>query len=254
MMGCLNRQSEVNTPISEPKGYTLKPSRGALECMVNSEIGAVLAVMRRNVRWGFRYAAEDDQLEYSLIQSFTELRKKIFLWRHEWNSVDPLLYLQPFLDVIQSDETGAPITGVALSSVYKFLTLGIIESANMNVDKALHQIVDAVTSCRFEVTDPASEEVVLMKILQVLLACMKSKASANLTNHHVCNIVNTCFRLVHQASAKSELLQRIARHTMHELVRCIFFHLPDIESKVCAGPEVTEILVLFTFFSSPCIG
>ncbi|OIT26917.1 PREDICTED: ARF guanine-nucleotide exchange factor GNOM-like [Nicotiana attenuata] len=237
MMGCLNQQSEVNTPMSEPKGYTLKPSRGALECMVNSEIGAVLAVMRRNVRWGFRYAAEDDQLEYSLIQSFTELRKKIFSWRHEWNSVDPLLYLQPFLDVIQSDETGAPITGVALSSVYKFLTLGIIESANMNVDKALHQIVDAVTSCRFEVTDPASEEVVLMKILQVLLACMKSKASANLTNHHVCNIVNTCFRLVHQASAKSELLQRIARHTMHELVRCIFFHLPDIESRVFAGPE-----------------
>ncbi|KAJ8546039.1 hypothetical protein K7X08_018622 [Anisodus acutangulus] len=237
-MGCLNQQSEVNTPISGPKVYPIKPSRGALECMVNSEIGAVLAVMRRNVRWGFRYAAEDDQLEYSLIQSFKELRKTMFSWRHEWNSVDPLLYLQPFLDVIQSDETGAPITGVALSSVYKFLTLGIIESADMNVDKALHQIVDAVTSCRFEVTDPASEEVVLMKILQILLACMKSKASKHLTNHHVCNIVNTCFRLVHQASAKSELLQRIARHTMHELVRCIFFHLPDIESSVRAGPEI----------------
>ena len=38
-----------------------------------------------------------------------------------------------------------------------------------HVDVAMHMIVDAVTSCRFEVTDPASEEVVLMEILQVML-------------------------------------------------------------------------------------
>ncbi|PHU25414.1 hypothetical protein BC332_03746 [Capsicum chinense] len=249
MMGCLNQPSEVNTRFSEPKDCTLKPFKGDLACMVNSEIGAVLAVMRRNVRWGFRYAADDDHLEHPLIHSFKELRKSIFSWQHHWNKVDPLLYLRPFLDVIQSDETGAPITGVALSSVYKFLTLEIIDSAIMNVEKSLHQIVETVTSCRFEVTDPASEEVVLMKILQVLLACMKSKASANLSNHHVCNIVNTCFRLVHQASAKSELLQRIARHTMHELVRHIFSHLPNIDSKahefdqqsrLCADPEAGE--------------
>lgn len=230
-MGCLNQHIEMNGVCSEPKGGTLKPSRGALACMVNSEIGAVLAVMRRNVRWGVHYAGNDDQLEHSLIQSFKGLRKNIFLWQHQWNTIDPMLYLQPFLDVIQSDETGAPITGVALSSIYKFLSLEILDSTTKNVDKALHQIVDAVTSCCFEVTDSASEEVVLMKILQVLLACMKSKASVYLGDHHVCNIVNTCFRLVHQASAKSELLQRIARHTMHELVRCIFSHLPDIESK-----------------------
>jgi hypothetical protein len=31
----------------------------------------------------------------------------------------------------------------------------------------MHFIVDAVTGCKFEVTDPASEEVVLLKILQV---------------------------------------------------------------------------------------
>nr|GMC59447.1 ARF guanine-nucleotide exchange factor GNOM-like [Ipomoea batatas] len=230
-MGCLNKHIEMNGVCSEPKGGTLKPSRGALACMVNSEIGAVLAVMRRNVRWGVHYGANDDQLEHSLIQSFKELRKNIFSWQHQWNTIDPIAYLQPFLDVIQSDETGAPITGVALSSIYKFLSLEILDSTTKNVDKALHRIVDAVTSCRFEVTDSASEEVALMKILQVLLACMKSKASVYLGDHHVCNIVNTCFRLVHQASAKSELLQRIARHTMHELVRCIFSHLPDIESR-----------------------
>lgn len=229
-MNLLNQQNEVNGLVEQPN-CSVKLSGGALACMVSSEIGAVLAVMRRNVRWGVHYASDDEQIEHSLITSFKELRKKIFSWQNRWHTIDPVLYLQPFLEVIKSDETGAPITGVALSSVYKILNLQIIDSETVNVDNALHLIVDAVTSCRFEVTDPASEEVVLMKILQVLLACMKSKASVNLNNHHVCSIVNTCFRIVHQASSKSELLQRISRHTMHELVRCIFLHLPDLDDR-----------------------
>ncbi|XP_010528362.1 PREDICTED: ARF guanine-nucleotide exchange factor GNL1-like [Tarenaya hassleriana] len=205
-----------------------KSSKGALAFMINSEIGVVLAVMRRNVRWGVRYISDDDQLEHSLIHSLKELRKQIFSWQNNWQSVDPRLYIQPFLDVIKSDETGAPITGVALSSVHKILTLDVLTLDTVNVGEAIHLIVDAVKSCRFEVTDPASEEVVLMKILQVLLACVKSKASCRLSNLDVCTIVNSCLSVVHQSSSKSELLQRIARHTMHELVRCIFSQLPYI--------------------------
>ncbi|KAL6982190.1 hypothetical protein U1Q18_023803 [Sarracenia purpurea var. burkii] len=198
--------------------------------MINSEIGAVLAVMRRNVRWGGRYVSGDDQLEHSLIQSLKALRKQIFSWQHPWHTINPAVYLQPFLDVIRSDETGAPITGVALSSVHKILTLDVIDLNSVNVEDAMHLVVDAVTSCRFEVTDPASEEVVLMKILQALLACVKSKASILLSNQHVCTIVNTCFRVVHQAGTNGELLQRIARHTMHELIRCIFSHLQNVNN------------------------
>ncbi|XP_047314747.1 ARF guanine-nucleotide exchange factor GNOM-like [Impatiens glandulifera] len=226
-----NKQSKVYPSIRMPNGNSPQPLRGGgLACMINSEIGAVLAVMRRNVRWGVRYMADDDHLEHPLIISLKELRKMIFSWQHQWDNISPVLYLQPFLDVIQSDETGAPITGVALSSVYKILSFDFLDINTLKVDEALSKIVDAVTSCRFEVTDPASEEVVLMKILQVLLACIKCNASSKLTNQHVCNIVNTCFHVVHQASSKGELLQRTSRHTMHELVRCIFSYLPSIEN------------------------
>lgn len=254
-MGHLNPQVSSRSLNGELKESQFRHSRTAIACMINSEIGAVLAVMRRNVRWGVRYVGEDDQLEHSLIHSLKELRKQIFLWQHDWHNIDPAVYLQPFLDVIQSDETGAPITGVALSSVYKILTLDILDLNTLNVKDAMHLIVDAVTSCRFEVTDPASEEVVLMKILQVLLACTKSKASVKLSNQHVCNIVNTCFRVVHQATSKGELLQRIARHTMHELVRCIFSHLPDIGNAGDALANGTmylvskQVMILGSYFS-----
>ncbi|XP_017430266.1 ARF guanine-nucleotide exchange factor GNOM isoform X1 [Vigna angularis] len=227
----LQTQTGINA-IEEASGQcdAEYPDKTTVACMINAEIGAVLAVMRRNVRWGVHYMSDDDQLEHSLVQSLKALRKQIFSWQNQWHVINPALYLQPFLDVIQSDETGAPITGVALSSVYKILTLDVIDQNTVNVGDAMHLVVDAVTSCRFEVTDPGSEEVVLMKILQVLLACVKSKASMMLSNQHICTIVNTCFRIVHQAGTKSELLQRIARYTMHELVRCIFSHLQDIDN------------------------
>ncbi|XP_014496105.1 ARF guanine-nucleotide exchange factor GNOM isoform X1 [Vigna radiata var. radiata] len=209
------------------------PNKTAIACMINAEISAVLAVMRRNVRWGIHYISDDDQSEHYLVQSLKTLRRQIFSWKNQWRAINPALYLQPFLDVIRSDETSAPITGVALSSVYKILTLDVIDKHTVNVGDTMHLVVDSVTSCRFEVTDPGSEEVVLMKILQVLLACVKGKASVMLSNQHVCTIVNTCFRIVHQAGTKGELFQRIARYTMHELVRSIFSHLQNIDNTKC---------------------
>ena len=253
-MGRLRLQSSINAIEEEPEDCeATSANKAAMGSMINSEIGAVLAVMRRNVRWGGRYASGEDQLEHSLIQSLKNLRRQVFSWQHDWQSVNPSLYLQPFLDVIRSDETGAPITGVALSSVYKILTLDVLDMNTVSVDDAMHLVVDAVTSCRFEVTDPASEEVVLTKILQVLLACMKSKASVMLSNQHVCTIVNTCFRVVHQAGTKGELLQRMARHTMHEIVRCIFSHLPDVDnterSLIKGGGSIKNEVIIFVSLS-----
>ncbi|KAE9598777.1 hypothetical protein Lal_00022621 [Lupinus albus] len=233
-MGRLKLQPGINDAIEEePEECDVtgpNSNNSTLACMINSEIGAVLAVMRRNVRWGGRYMSGDDQLEHSLIQSLKALRRQIFSWHHQWNAINPALYLQPFLDVIRSDEAGAAITSVALSSVYKILTLDVIDHNTVSVEDAMHLVVDSVTSCRFEVPNGSSEEVVLTKILQVLLACMKNKASVMISNQHVCNIVNTCFRIVHQAGTKSELLQQIARYTLHELIRCIFSHLQDVDS------------------------
>ncbi|KAG6534119.1 ARF guanine-nucleotide exchange factor GNOM-like [Zingiber officinale] len=210
-------------------------ARADLACVICSEVSAVLAVMRRNVRWGGRYAsaADDHIIEHSLILSLKLLRRQVFSCgdgRRPWSTIDPSVYIRPFVDIVRSDETGAPITSVALSSLYKILTLDFLDPASgTGVADAMHLVVEAVTSCRFEVTDSASEEAVLMKILQVLHAIMRSRASAVLSNQHVCTIVNTCYRVVHQAATKGELLQRFSRHIMHELVRCIFSHLADVQ-------------------------
>ena len=40
--------------------------------------------------------------------------------------IDANVYLGPFLEVIRSEDTAGPITGVALSSINKFLCYGLI--------------------------------------------------------------------------------------------------------------------------------
>ena len=58
------------------------PNKTVVVCLINAEICAVLAVMRRNVRWAVLYTSDNVQLEHPLIQSLKALRSIIFLWKN----------------------------------------------------------------------------------------------------------------------------------------------------------------------------
>ena len=40
--------------------------------------------------------------------------------------MDPNVFLSPFLEVIRSEDTSGPITGIALTSLSKFLSYGLV--------------------------------------------------------------------------------------------------------------------------------
>lgn len=44
----------------------------------------------------------------------------------ELSDVEPNVFLRPFLEVVRSEDTTGPITGLALTSVNKFLSYGLI--------------------------------------------------------------------------------------------------------------------------------
>jgi brefeldin A-resistance guanine nucleotide exchange factor 1 len=83
------------------------------------------------------------------------------------NEIDPSTYLAPFLEVIKSEETSGPVTGMALTSVNKFISYGLIGINNETTANCVQQIADSITHARFVGTDSANDEVVLMKILHV---------------------------------------------------------------------------------------
>ncbi|KAH6800784.1 GNOM-like 2 [Perilla frutescens var. hirtella] len=203
-----------------------------LSCMLNSEVGALLAVIRRppESNPGF-YHHPEDTCDASILQSLKSLRDLLFNPQQEWRTIDPSIYMSPFLDVIQSDDIPASATAVALQSVLKIIRLGIFDEKTHGAKDVINSAVNAITSCRLEKTNPITEDSVMMRILQTLTAIMRHRASVLLTDHSACTVVNTCFQVVQQTANRVDLLQRCARYTMHELIQIIFSRLPDIEVK-----------------------
>lgn len=59
------------------------------------------------------------------------------------------------------------MTGMALTSVDKFISYGLIKVSSETAATCVQQIADSITHARFVGTDSSSDEVVLMKILHV---------------------------------------------------------------------------------------
>lgn len=197
-----------------------------VSCMLSTEVGALLAVIRRPVDPN---ATDVTIADTHVIVALKNLRSLIFQPHGEWHTIDPVLYITPFINVIQSDEIPAPATALAISAVLKIIRLNIFDEKTPGAGDAIHAVVHGITNCRLERTDPVSEDAVLMRILQVLLAVMRSRVSAFLTDHAVTTVINTCFQVVQHSACRGDMLQKNTRHTMHELVQIIFIKLPEIK-------------------------
>ncbi|TRY65559.1 hypothetical protein DNTS_024060, partial [Danionella cerebrum] len=162
----------------------------------------------------------------------------------ELSDVEPNVFLRPFLEVVRSEDTTGPITGLALTSVNKFLSYGLIgKYANHEgAAECIENMADAVTHARFVGTDPASDEVVLMKILQVLRTLLLTPVGAHLTNESVCEIMQSCFRICFEMRL-SELLRKSAEHTLVDMVQLLFSRLPQFkeEAKSYLGTNMKKL-------------
>lgn len=183
-----------------------------LSCMLNSEVGALLAVIRRPSDLSDQYLSAEEPIDSSILHSLKSLRALIFNPQQEWRTIDPSVYLSPFLDVIQSDDVPAMATGVALSALLRMLRLGIFDEKTPGARDAINSVVIGIVNCRLGKTNSTAEDVILMRILQILSNAMKHRASVLLTDHAVCTVVNTCFQVVQQAATRGHLLQRNARY------------------------------------------
>ena len=115
-------------PHEDARGSTMASSDGtaaaaALKArgfagILSSESAGVMAVMRQNAKWalvpGYGYGDEDGP-DDPMLEEFRAMRRALFTWR-DWDTVAPVAYLAPFLQVIRSVETSGPITGCVTPS------------------------------------------------------------------------------------------------------------------------------------------
>ncbi|XP_050981493.1 Golgi-specific brefeldin A-resistance guanine nucleotide exchange factor 1 isoform X5 [Labeo rohita] len=207
--------------------------------IVQGEISVVVAAIKRNSRWSTRTPLDEEQ--DPLLNSFSHLKETLNNIE-DLSDVEPNVFLRPFLEVVRSEDTTGPITGLALTSVNKFLSYGLIDANHEGAAEGIENMADAVTHARFVGTDPASDEVVLMKILQVLRTLLLTPVGAHLTNESVCEIMQSCFRICFEMRL-SELLRKSAEHTLVDMVQLLFSRLPQFkeEAKSFVGTNMKKI-------------
>ncbi|GFO18536.1 Golgi-specific brefeldin a-resistance guanine nucleotide exchange factor 1 isoform a [Plakobranchus ocellatus] len=193
---------------------------------VQGEIALLITAMRRTSRYGShgRHGRHQEDDGDVLQSSFFQL-KDLLNGITELSEIEPNAFLSPFLEVIRSEDTTGPITGLALTSINKFLSYGLVDPVGELAAAAIENIADAVTHARFVGTDPSSDEVILMKILYVLRTLLLSKAGVLLTNESVCEIMQSCFRICFEMKL-SELLRKSAENTLRDMVQLLFTRLP----------------------------
>ncbi|XP_062989290.1 Golgi-specific brefeldin A-resistance guanine nucleotide exchange factor 1 isoform X3 [Elgaria multicarinata webbii] len=207
--------------------------------IVQGEINTVVGAIKRSARWSTHTHLDEER--DPLLHSFGVL-KEVLNNITELSAIEPIVFLRPFLEVIRSEDTTGPITGLALTSVNKFLSYALIDTNHEGTAEGMENMADAVTHARFVGTDPASDEVVLMKILQVLRTLLLTPVGAHLTNESVCEIMQSCFRICFEMRL-SELLRKSAEHTLVDMVQLLFTRLPQFkeEPKSYVGTNIKKI-------------
>ncbi|CAH1405648.1 unnamed protein product [Nezara viridula] len=207
--------------MSLPGGKMACPGNGIY--VIQGEMSVLLTAMKKVNRWS-SHVHQDDENDI-LIRSFTDL-KDVLNQIGDLREVEPNHFLSPFLEVIRSEETTGPVTSLALSSVNKFLSYGLIDSKSKTIAATVENIAEAVTRARFVGTDQTNDSIVLLKILQVLRTLLLSPEGCWLTNESVLEILLSCFRMCFEPRL-NELLRRCAENCLRDMVQLLFSRLPS---------------------------
>ena len=149
---------------------------------------------------------------------------------YDFNEINQSTFLSPFLEIIKSEETTGPVTGMALTSIDKFISYGLIKINCETSAACVQQIADSITHARFVGTNSSSDEVVLMKILHVLRTLMLSPIGYHLTNSSVCEIMQSCFQICFETRL-TELLRLSCESILVDMVQLLFARLPQFKEE-----------------------
>ena len=144
------------TPARAMAALSQKPTYLSITSLVCSEITGVTTQLRADARASVSSYMGASATIPRLQRSFKKARDVAL---HYGPDHDCMEYLEPFLETIRCEETTGVVTQRALSAVHCFLRAELLSLNPSSAPAAMVAVVKAATYCRFEVTDPAADEV-----------------------------------------------------------------------------------------------
>jgi brefeldin A-resistance guanine nucleotide exchange factor 1 len=241
-------QSRPSTPREDPtsrKGTKPRTSTGFTD--VADDIGLAN-------RWGLRGKKGKSMQDNPLMAGFGRLRRELtgckgmgttgfplgetVLIPVDIHKFDTPSLLHPFLQVIQASATSAPITSLALVAITKFFSYKLISPDSPRLPLAMQSLSAAITHCRFEASDSAADEIVLLRILKLMEGMLSGPGGDLLSDESVCEMMETGLSMCCQ-SRLSEILRRSAEMSMVKMCQVIFERLKHLEIE--AGDEMDAL-------------
>ncbi|KAL1984281.1 hypothetical protein VTN96DRAFT_9333 [Rasamsonia emersonii] len=180
-------------------------------------------------RWGLRGKKGKSMQDNPLMSAFTRLRSDLKNCK-DIRTFDTPALLHPFLQVIRSSSTSAPITSLALIAITKFFNYNIINRDSPRLSLAMQLLSAAITHCRFEASDTAADEIVLLRILKLMEGMISRPEGELLGDESVCEMMETGLSMCCQ-NRLSEVLRRSAEMAMVNMCQVIFMRLSNIEEE-----------------------
>lgn len=188
-------------------------------------------------RWGLRGKKGKSMQDNPLMAGFGRLRRELTGCK-DIHTFDAPSLLHPFLQVIQASATSAPITSLALVAITKFFSYNLISPQSPRLSLAMQSLSAAITHCRFEASDSAADEIVLLRILKLMEGMLSGPGGDLLSDESVCEMMETGLSMCCQ-SRLSELLRRSAEMSMVKMCQVIFERLKHLEIE--AGDEAEAL-------------
>ncbi|KAI9759743.1 MAG: hypothetical protein M4579_002128 [Chaenotheca gracillima] len=184
-------------------------------------------------RWGLRGKKGQSMQDNPLMSAFAQLRSDLTNCK-DVRTFDMPALLHPFLQVIRSSSTSAPITSLALVAITKFFAYNIISKDSPRLPLAMQLLSSAITHCRFEASDSAADEIVLLRILKLMEGMLSGPGGDTLGDESVCEMMETGLSMCCQVRL-SELLRRSAEISMVSMCQVIFERLKHLEAEAGEG-------------------
>ncbi|KAK9459341.1 uncharacterized protein V1516DRAFT_679626 [Lipomyces oligophaga] len=228
--------------------------------LVINECITITSAMRKNARWaqsgvssilgagadehedvgliarlGLRAKRTRTSQDNPLMAGFAKLRADLSECRDISMFDTPSLF-HPFLQVIRSSSITGSITSLAINAITKFFSYRIISLSSPRLPLAMQLLSSAITHCRFEASDTAQDEVVLLRILRLMEYMMCGIGGDLLSDESVCEMMETGLSMCCQVRL-SEMLRRSAEMSMVTMCQKAFEQLKQIEPAAQASNE-----------------
>ncbi|KJY01313.1 sec7 domain-containing protein [Zymoseptoria brevis] len=180
-------------------------------------------------RWGLRGKKGQSMQDNPLMSAFAKLRADL---KHckDIREFDTPSLLQPFLQVIRSSSTTAPITSLALIAITKMLAYNVVNPRSPNFSHGMQLLAATVTHCRFEGDNSPSDEVVFLRILKLMEDMICGSSGEVLGDQSVCEMME-CALSICCHLRMSEVLRRSAEISMVTMCQTIFGRLKTLEAE-----------------------